>query len=266
MVEINVCHSHVLLSILPSESGIARTWYSMGSCISKHPSATKQIQEQQPVAQPVAAGPVVHFTLVFPTGQHIEVSTPGSDPVSILPQLVIDGASDAEPLELSDLLSVSLADGALWQSGNPACPTLLTGVLTPPSLSGSWAVTGKSASGAYRYTMTLKESDGAVTGEVKTSGMSISGTMDHATGKFSFKQTTAGKVNSPVYTCTATLSGKRSLVLTGEFKSNVPHFGSAGTFTCNFQPSLATCGVMDQVSCPGCPCVSAAVDLDCRHN
>jgi len=124
----------------------------MGSCISKHPSVKKEIQEQQPVA----AGPVIHFTLVFPTGQHIEVSTPGSDPVSILPQLVIDGASDAEPLELSDLLSVSLADGALWQSGNPACPTLLTGVLTPPSLSGGWSVTGKSARGAYRCTMTLK--------------------------------------------------------------------------------------------------------------
>ena len=113
----------------------------MGSCFSKHPSlleiqgaskhpegVTKRIQEQQPVAQPVAAGPVIHFTLVLSDGQHIEVSTPGSDPVSILPQMVVDGASDAEPLELSDLLSVSLADGALWQSGTkPACPTLLTG-------------------------------------------------------------------------------------------------------------------------------------------
>lgn len=75
--------------------------------------------------------------------------------------------------------------------------------------------------------MTLEESDGAVTGEVKTQDMSISGTMDHATGKFSFKQTIAGK-DGKVNTCTATLSGKRPLVLTGEYKSNS---GSTGTFT-----------------------------------
>ena len=148
----------------------------MGSCFSKHPSlleiqgaskhpegVTKRIQEQQPVAQPVAAGPVIHFTLVLSDGQHIEVSTPGSDPVSILPQMVVDGASDAEPLELSDLLSVSLADGALWQSGTkPACPTLLTG--------------------------------------------------------------------------------------------GVPEIAKG-------QPTLAACGVMDQVSCPGCPCISGSQQM-----
>ena len=115
--------------------------------------------------------------------------------------------------------------------------------------------------------MTLEESDGAVTGEVKTNGMSISGTMDHATGKFSFKQTIAGK-DGKVNTCTTTLSGKRPLVLTGEYKSSSR---STGTFTgkpriAKGQATLAACGVMDQVSCHGCPCVSAVVDLDCIHN
>ena len=99
---------------------------------------------------------------------------------------------------------------------------------TPPSLSGSWAVTGKSASsGAFRYTMTLEESDGRVTGEVKTQDMCILGAVDHATGKLSFTQTISGK-GGKVNTCTATLSGKRSVVMAGEYKSSG---GSNGTFT-----------------------------------
>ena len=95
-----------------------------------------------------------------------------------------------------------------------------------PSLTGTWTVTGQSkSSGAFRYTMTLNEDQGGgdVTGRVATQDMNIAGTIDHATGHFSFTQTIAGK-GGKVNTCTAELDKSG---LTGGYKSST---GGTGTF------------------------------------
>merc|ERR1712216_837599 len=88
----------------------------MGNCT----SSWKQLQQeqQQPVAPPFiheeqqpVAPPVIHFTLVLPSGLSIEAAMPDSEPVSVLPKVVVDGAPHTDPLELGDVLGIWLGDG-----------------------------------------------------------------------------------------------------------------------------------------------------------
>jgi alanine dehydrogenase len=118
------------------------------------------------------------------------------------------------------------ADETEDHEGRPRKVQKVDATTPAPCLTGTWAVSGQSASsGFFQYVMSLVEGDqGEVRGEVKKQDMTIDGRIDHGTGVFSFTQMMDEKVN----TCTATLSAeKNKVVLTGQYTSST---GGTGSF------------------------------------